>query len=70
MVNKWLKNPDEPASSAQRDAIRKILNYKGLSEGWLYAGIKKYINALTVSEADRVIKKLSQIKISKNGKRN
>ncbi|MFA5993337.1 MAG: hypothetical protein WC823_00085 [Parcubacteria group bacterium] len=62
MDNKWLKYPDDEASYAQRRTIRKILDYLGLSEGWLYAGIKKYINALTMKEADNVIKKLSQIK--------
>lgn len=62
MIEHWFKNSKAPASDTQRRVIRGILSSKNLSEGWLYAGIKKYINALNMAEADQVIKKLSKIK--------
>ncbi len=70
MANPWIKNTKAPASDTQKRTIRGILRYKGLNEGWLYAGIKKYINALTMGEADQVIKKLSAIKINKGANKN
>jgi hypothetical protein len=66
-MNRWLINPDAPATDGQKRIIKIMLRSKDLTEYWLHRGINKWINELTMGEADRVIKKLSKIKKNQNG---
>jgi len=68
-MKNWIINPNYPATDGQKKLIsiliEKVPNLKMLKNGEI-----KSIDELTMGEADKVIKKLSKIKIKPNGENN
>jgi hypothetical protein len=69
-MNRWLINPNAPATPGQKKTIKLILDSKKFTEYQFLTATGKVIDQLTMKQADIAIKKLSKIKTKPNGKNN